>query len=78
MDNEELEKYLNSFIICNNYYFPKDLMIALIKFSDLQYEDVNFIKETHINKTIFYKKNINDLNIIKNHLKSMNYSHLYK
>lgn len=56
MDNEELEKYLNSLIICNNYYPPKDLMIVLIKFSDLPYDDVNFIKETHINKTILYKK----------------------
>lgn len=46
-------------------------MIVLIKLSDLPYDDVNFIKETHINKTIFYKKNIKDLNIIKNHFKSI-------
>lgn len=72
MNNEELEKYLNSLILCIEYYFRYELFVYLLK--KTKTSNVSFVKEIEIYDTVFYSAPKNELDFIKNHLERISVS----
>ena len=69
MNNEELEKYLNSLILCIEYYYRYKLFVYVRKIPKTS--KVSFIKEEEINKTFYFTPQNNRWNYIKKHLHNL-------
>lgn len=73
MDDIELGKYLNSLILCIQYYYHYNPTVFYMKMERKTTDISIFAKEINLKKTIYYspQNNIysNNLDFIKNHLR---------
>lgn len=75
MDATELDRYLHSLMLCTGYYYRHSPEVFIKRMESKTTDTSKIVKQTIMEKTIFYspknKKYTNNLNFIKNDLKSV-------